>query len=334
VPRELIPNHSAILTEDTFRLMEAILTLSGTYEAGLSTTVVREDGVRPVAIAPRPDGSALFLDRSRAIYSVRPGSDRPVFLSCLPVGIDPSQGIGFHVAGHLAYAAVTIPEAGASSQCRTEIYEFQIEIEGYRQLGRFQLASAECFDAAAFDLQSKRVYLSLDAEEGPELWVAELTEHPPRPKELLDFPAGGPATALHFDSSYRRLFAAQGASGTLWIVSTDTETPRLQFVAGTLGYPLTLEYGRTQQRLYVADAKGNKIWALDCSDHCEEPQVFLDSESLEAPSTMAVALDGTLWLGDLLGQTLMSVAPDGEVTGRIRSLSGTLPAEAETGPSQ
>ena len=332
VPQELIPNHSAILTEDTFRLMEAVLTLSGTYNPGVMTTVVREDGVRPVAVAPRPDGSALFLDRSRAVYSVRPGSERPVFLSCLSPSIDPNQGIGFRVAGHLAYAAVSIPEGGASSKCHTAVYEFQVANDGYRQLGSVPLAGSACFDAAAFDVQGKRVYLGYDGEEGPGLWVADLTQSSPQPQKLLDLPGGTPATALHFDASHRRLFAAQGASGTLWSVQADTETPRLQFVSDRLGYPLTLEYGQGQQRLYVADVRGQRIWALECADRCGDPQVFFDFEDLEVPSSLDVALDGTLWVGDIQSQTLLTIAPDGTVTNRVHSLSGALPVETETGP--
>ncbi|MGB7490198.1 MAG: SMP-30/gluconolactonase/LRE family protein, partial [Thermoanaerobaculia bacterium] len=168
-----------------------------------------------------------------------------------------------------------------------------------------------------------------DGGEGPGLWVADLTQDSPKPEKLLDLPGGTPATALHFDTSHGRLFAAQGASGTLWIVRADTETPRLQFVADTLGYPITLEYGQGQQRLYVADARGQKIWALDCADRCEDPWVFLDSEDLETPSTMAVALDGSLWLGDLQGQALLTISPDGTVTNRVHSLSGSRTVEAE-----
>ena len=136
---------------------------------------------------------------------------------------------------------------------------------------------------------------------------------------------------MHFDTSHRRLFAAQGASGTLWQVRTDTDSPRLQFVAESLGYPLTLEYGNVQQRLYVADAQGKRIWVLDCGEPCGDPQVFLDSEALEAPSTMAVAPDGKLWLGDLQGQTLLTIAPDGTVTNRVHSLSGGQLVETEGG---
>jgi hypothetical protein len=333
VPRELIPNHSAALTEDTFRLIEAILTLSQTYEVGAATTVVREDGVRPVAIVPRPDGSALFLDRLRAVYSVSPDSTRPVFLSCLTESIDPSLGIGFHVAGHLAYAAIVRPEGGASPKCQTEFYEFQVENDGYRQLGRRRFTGSECFRAAAFDAPGKRAYLSLDSDDGPSLWVADLTQNSPKPQKLLDLPGGTPATALLFDASHRRLFAAQGESGTLWMVPVDQETPRLRFVADTLGYPVALGYGRGTQRLYVADARGQRIWSLDCGDQCDEPRVFFDSEALETPSTLAVALDGTLWLGDMQSQTLMTIAPDGRLVSTIRSLSGT-PSATEAASDQ
>ena len=60
--------------------------------------------------------------------------------------------------------------------------------------------------------------------------------------------------------------------------------------------------------------------------------MFLDSEDLEAPSTLEVALDGTLWLGDLRSQTLLTIAPDGTVTSRIHSLTGTPPPSASTDP--
>jgi len=51
------------------------------------------------------------------------------------------------------------------------------------------------------------------------------------------------------------------------------------------------------QRLYLTDAKSQRIWALDSRDRRQEPTVFLDSDSLENPATLAVAPNGTLWLG-------------------------------------
>lgn len=323
VPRELIPNHSQVFTEDTLALIEAVAALSGALERETATVVVREDGVRPVAVVPRPDGSALFLDRSRAIYAVDRDAPRPLFISCLREAVEPSDAIGFHVAGHLAYAALAIPAGGGpGSSCRTEVYEFEVGNLGYRQLGRFQIAGADCFSAAAFDVSGKRAFFSSAGEDGPVLLVADLTKPSPKPVKFVSLPGTRPATVLYFDAAGRRLFAARGTSGELWVVEPDGEHQELRLVAGDLGWPTALGYGKRTNRLYLTDSKLRRIWALDCSDGCGEPSLFLESEALENPSTLAVALDGTLWLGDLEAQTLLAISPEGRIENTIHSLSG------------
>ena len=52
------------------------------------------------------------------------------------------------------------------------------------------------------------------------------------------------------------------------------------------------------------------------------------SDALEHPTTLAVGLDGTVWLGDLQGQTLIAIAPDGTIEGTISSLSGAADSPA------
>lgn len=322
VPQELISGHSDIFSGDILAAIEAIFALSGALETEVTTTVVREDGVRPVAVVPRPDGSALFLDRSRAVYAVRPDSPRPVFLSCLRESIDPGDGIGFHVAGHLAYAALS---RAVGDGCRTEVYEFEVGNEGYRQLSHIRLAGSDCFLAAAFDVPAKRVLLSHTAEDDPGLFEADLTRDLPKPARLLDLPGTLPATALHFDSSAQRLFLAQGENGRLWAVDLAGETPRLDLLADSLGWPIALGFGGRARRLYVSDLEGRQIWTLDCQSRCGEPEILLQSDSLAQPSTLAVALDGTVWLGDLQAQMLLAISPDGRVVRTIRTLSGAPP---------
>lgn len=322
VPRELIPNHSQIFSADTFALVEAALAFSGALEARANNLVVREDGVRPVAVVPRPNGGALFLDRSRAVYAVRPGSTRPIFLSCMRESFDPSDAIGFHVAAHLAYVALVRPAGGTDSRCQTEVYEFVIENDRYRQLSQTRLSGSDCFAAAAFDVPGKQVYLSLEEEGEPGLFVADLSQKSPEPKRFVDFPGARPATVLYFDAAGQRLFAAQGESGELWVVDLEDEVPRPRLVVDTLGWPMALDYGRAAQRLYVTDAKNQNIWALDCRDQCKDPTVFFHAASLKHPTTLSVALDGTLWLGDLEDQTLTTIAPNGSIKNTIYSLSG------------
>ncbi len=85
---------------------------------------------------------------------------------------------------------------------------------------------------------------------------------------------------------------------------------------------MAVAYAPTEKRLYVTDAKERKIWALDCRDRCRQPDVFLESGALRHPITLAVGLDGTIWLGDLTAQTLMAIAADGTIEGTIRTLRG------------
>lgn len=334
-PPELIPNHSDILTDDTFALIEAILPYSGALQEDVTTTLIKEDGVRPVAVVPRVDGGALFLDRSRAVYSLGPDSIHPVFVSCMREELDPSNAIGFHVAANLAYAAVATPVNPEGTRCRTKVFEFEIESEGYRQLNQMRLAGDECYTAAAFDVPGKQVYLSLITEEGPSLHAAEMTEDLPRPRKITFFPGSLPATTLFYEATGRRLFAAQAESGELWAVDPEESEPRVRLLAEDLGWPLALGYSKPAQRLYVTDAKNQRLWSLECSGQCQEPTVFLQSESLENPTTLAVGLDGTLWLGDLRDQTLQTITPQGEVERTVYSFSGAQapsPVPAIPGP--
>ena len=327
-PKELIPNHSEIFTADTFALIEAILPYSGALQEDITTTLVKEDGVRPVAVVPRVDGGALFLDRSRAVYSLSPDSIHPVFVSCMREELDPSNAIGFHVAAHLAYAAITTPTSATGSKCRTEVFEFEIDKESYRQLSHMRLACDECLTAAAFDVPGKRVYLSLISDDGPGLYMADLTEELSRPREVTFLPGTLPATTLFFEATRDRLFAVQAESGELWAVEPSESEPQVRLVAEDLGWPLALGYSKQTQRLFVTDAKNQRLWSLDCSGQCKDPTVFLQSESLENPTTLAVALDGTIWLGDLEDQTLQTITPEGKVERTIHSLSGNpLPSK-------
>lgn len=326
VPRELIPNHSDIFTPTTYALVEAALGFSGALAEDNSTRVVREDGVRPVAVVPRPDGGALFLDRSRAVYGLSAGSTRPVFLTCMRESLDPDEAIGFHVAANLAYAVISRPDGGPAAKCHTEVFEFEIGKDGYQQRNHIEVPGTDCFSAAAVDVPDKHLYLVAPRETGSRLFEVDLTEDPPRPEEFLDVPGVEPATDMYFESSRKRLFIAQGRVGTLWELSLGDDAPKLRRADDGLGWIAALGFDRGAQRLYVTDAKNQRIWALDCRGECKDPTVFLQSDSLRNPITLAVALDGTLWLGDLQEQTLMTIAPDGSVKTKIHSLSGAEPS--------
>lgn len=326
VPPELIPDHSEIFTVDTYGLIEAILGFSGALQEDITTTLIKEDGVRPVAVVPRTDGGALFLDRSRAVYALDPGSVHPVFVSCIREELDPSRAIGFHVAAHLAYAAMRRPLNASGDRCRTDIFEFEIEKASYRLLSQRRLSSDQCFAAAGFDVPDKRIFLSTTDEGQPIVMAADMTEESPGPEKLAAIPGTLPPTALFFESTRSRLFAAQAESGELWMVDLQGSAASVTLVSNRIGWPLAIGYSKQTRELYVTDAKNQRIWSFDCSADCREPEVFFQSQSLKNPTTLSVGLDGKLWLGDLENQTLQTIRPDGSVALTIRSLSGaTMP---------
>jgi hypothetical protein len=323
VPRDLIPDHSTVLTEDTFSLLEAVLVLSGTYDADTRTVVEREDGVRPLAIVPRPNGTALFLDRSRGVYAVERGSGRPIFLSCLTESVDPSDAVGFHVAGNLAYTVLsTRLGAPSEARCLTRLYEFEIADDGYRLLSIERFEGRECPSAAAVDVPGKRAFLTYDTPDGPLLRVADLKQKSPQPRDLLALSGRRSPTALYYDAAGTRLFTAQAGNGELWSVDLADEIPSQRRIDYDVGSPRALAFDRTEHRLYVTDSLARTLWALDCSGACGQPRALLRSEALQNPTTLAVGLEGTIWLGDLQAQTLMALSRDGEIEGTIRSLSG------------
>ncbi len=324
-PKELIPNHSEIFSTDTFKLVEAALAFSGALQADATTTVVREDGVRPVAIVPLPNGAALFVDRSRGVYAVGAKSSRPVFLSCLTEGDDPSDAIGFHVAGNLVYVVLTTSAGAPGSKCQTEVKEFQLEPGGYQQIEESRIDRPDCFDAAAIDVPGKRVFLSLSGSEKSGLYVADLSRESPGATKWMDLPGDLPATKLYYDPEAHRLFSAQGETGQIWVMDPDSDPPHLTLLDEPLGSAVALDYDRVTRKLYVTDSKNEKIWVLDCQGQCTTPTVFLESTSLKNPTSISVGPDGTLWLGDLVNQTLTAYAPDGTIKNSITSLARASP---------
>ncbi len=318
VPRQLIPDHGTIFTDDTIALVNAIFELTGMLKTGTATALVREDGVRPVAVVPRLDGTVLLLDHSRRLYAVRRDSPRPIFLGCFSEDFDPSDAIGLRVAGESAVVAGrrrvgSAPEA----RCQTTVYRFRTLADSYRAGRVKRISGSECFAAATFDLLDRRIYLS--SEDAPVIFIADLEDRGAKPQVLATLPGSDPLGALHFEASGPRLFALQGAEGTLWEVDLRTDPPESRVLSSRLGRPSALAFDAGRQRLYVTDAAGGRIWAVDCQGPCGEPRLLLETGLLVNPAALEVGIDGTLWVGDPEAKLLLAIAPQGQIVWSLPS---------------
>ncbi|MGB3564439.1 MAG: SMP-30/gluconolactonase/LRE family protein, partial [Thermoanaerobaculia bacterium] len=324
VPPQLIPGHSGFFTEDTLRLIGAIVLISGALESDSKTQIVRDSGVRPNRLAVMPDGRVLVADASRQIYAVDTSSPVPVPLGCVPQLADPSASIGFNSKGRLAYGAMSQLSSASSRKGGTDyqtlVMPFVLE-EGDPVVGKpLQIRGKERFVAAAFDIDGQRVFLS--GTDGKVIYVADLTHKKPTPELWLDVESEGLISALHYDNSSGSLYAAGAEEGVLYRLTEHGEGPLPTLIADSLGWPVGLAIDADRGRLYVGDAKGKQIWRIDCpaAAECSEPSTFIRSELFVRPKDLEVAPDGTVWIADREGKVIVAVSPDGEVLQTITEL--------------
>ena len=321
VPRSLIPDHSDIFGVNTIRLMAALVRSTGALEPDSRTVLVRETGLRPVALSVRPTGELVFAEGSRRIYALPVGASTPVFLSCLPEDVDPADGIGFFRTGDTVTAVISrlIDEADKEKQAkyRTELLNISLSKGGFRKAKPGRLAGSMQFVAATGDPVGRKLYLATQDE----IYVADLTEGRPEAKPLVRIDVQ--PERLYFDPTKEQLFAIDSENGRLYLVDLRAETPQVRMVAEGLGWPADVIVAPTDGRIYISDTKDKQIWRLECDDvRCTKPEVFARSDAFRAPSRLAAAPDNTLWVTDPKARKIFALWPDGEIRQTISSLTG------------
>ena len=328
VPKELIPNHSDIFGVNTLRLMRALVQATGVLDPNSRTVLVRETGLRALGLTVRSNGELVFGEQSRRLYALPAGSSTPVFLSCIPVGIDPADAIGFFGSGDVVTVVINrLTDIGGkdkddkitAEKYRTELLDISLTKGGFREAKPGRFAGSMRFFAATGDAATGNVYLAAKDE----IYVADLSEHLPEPKPLVRIDV--PPARMAFDGTNKRLFTVDSGTGRLYLVDLRTETPQVRLVADGLGWPADIVVAPTDGRIYVADTKHKQIWRLDCDDiRCTKPEVFARHDAFRTPSRLAVAPDNTVWLADPKAQKIFALGPDGEIRQTISSLGGEV----------
>jgi pimeloyl-ACP methyl ester carboxylesterase len=327
VPKQLIPGHSGFFTEDTLRLIGAIIMISGALETDSPTEVVRESAVRPTRLAVLPDGRVLVADSSRRIYEVDKSSPTPVSHGCLPELADPSSSIGFDIKGTKGWGAVSRLSSKSTRKGGTEYETLVVPFvlgEGALVVEKpLQIRSTKRFAAAAFDVDGQRVFLS--GIDGQVIYVADLSLKKPTPELWLEVKSEGVINDLHYDNTSGALYASGGEDGALYRLTEQGEGPLPTLVGGSLGLPVGMAVDEERGRLFVGDAKGKQIWRIDCpvSGACAEPRSLVATELFVSPTDLDVAADGTVWVADREGEVIVALSPDGEILQTITE----LPAE-------
>ncbi len=324
VPRQLIPGHSGFFTEDTLRLIAAIIDMSGAVEADARTELVREAGVRPNKLEIMPDGRVIVADASRRLYEVSAADSTPVLYGCVPALAEPTHTIGLALEGQGGFGARSQP-TGKSTRKGTDEYKtvfapVTLTEDGVETGKLIELDSDEQFVAAAFDLENRRVFLS--GVDGKIIYLADLSQKKPTAVLWLRVEDEGIISDLHYNNKTGALYAAGGKDGVLYRLTEQGEGPIPTLIARSLGWPVGMSVDVERRRIFVGDARGKQIWRIDCPDEdsCEEPRVLIQDDIFRSPSEIDVAADGTVWVADRSAGLVVALSPEGEVLQKITDL--------------
>ena len=323
VPKSLIPDHSDIFGLDTVRLIQALIVGTGVLEPDSRTVLVRETGIRPLALGVGPlSGDLVFAEQSGSFYTLPKGSSVPSFLACTPPGIDPAQVIAaFGDRGSASFIVNQAIDSGGKREqqaYRTELVRLSLLEGGFKPAERKRFGGSRRFVTASADPVREKIYLATKDE----IYVADLSQPRPEPA-LLVRTDGGKLNRITFDANGNRLLALDSEGGRLYIVNLDAAEPELRLGATALGRPVYITIDPSDSMLYIADNQGRQIWRLECDNRtCVPPQVFVRSSAFRTPSRLALTPDGTLWVGDLEAQKIFAIGPDGNIHQTISSLAG------------
>jgi hypothetical protein len=271
---------------------------------GEMTTSKEEPGLRPVALSFSKAGDLFLLDASGRVMVIsrsdQSGTPRVIAtfssswqVSDLAVGGTDGQD---HV-----FIIVT---QGNLSQI------MQYSVDGRFETSWFQIGplSGVCTDRSS-------VYAAS--------WSAGFVYRqpfsaPPKiaPKPFYRFLNMRSIGSLAWDPVGNVLFAADLQTGSVTALHLESMQP--QSLADGLGQITALNYDSKGRKLYVVDGAGRTVWSVNTAVKHPKPATVLKSDQFRIPSAIAVAEDGTLWIGDPEAHALFQFSPNGKNTQPLR----------------
>ncbi len=312
VPTSILPDHGGVFDAEVQELMGALIVITGALTPDVRTVMVREDGVRPLAVvqAPGDPESVLFLDRSRRIYRVSP-DDGTTFFACMPPAASAVENsLGFSQAGRVLYLSrQTPPDAPAQ---RLEVIRLRLLDDDVAVEARHELETSGRLAIATFDVSKEKVFVAL--ADSPRIEVASLADKRPTLKHLVSVGGLASIALLHYEPSGNQLFVSDGVDKIIRIDLSRAEL-RSEVVATGLGFPTAMAFDPALERLYVA-TREKGIWQIGCSEHCTERATFSTTPELINPLALAVTPKGTVWVGDAKAHMLLDFSQSGDLLDR------------------
>ena len=271
---------------------------------GELTVSKEEAGLRPVALSFSKTGDLFVLDADGRVM-VFPRSDqsgRPRVIATLSSSWQVSDlAVGGTDGEDHVFIIVT---QGNLSQI------MQYSVDGKFETSWFQIGplSGVCTDRSS-------VYAAS--------WSAGFVYRqpfsaPPKtsPKPFYRFLNMRSIGSLAWDSVANVLFAADLQTGS--VTALQLESMQSQALADGLGQITALNHDSKGRILYVVDGAGRTVWSVNTAAKNPKPATVVKSDQFRIPSAIAVADDGTLWIGDPEAHALFQFSKTGKNTKPLR----------------
>lgn len=313
VPTSVLPNHGHVFGADLQDLLLALVVVTGSIEPGARTVMVRENGVRPLAMTRRNDGQpgVFFLDRSRRIYQVTPG-DTARFYACLPGEASAVENsLGFQQLGDTVLLSRLGQRFGEAGDEKVDVLRMRLLDDDAMVDRRFHIDVESRPAAIAFDVAGSRAFIA--DSRVPRITVAHLEAKHVAAEAVASLGGLASVVLLHYEPDGDQLFASDGV-GTVVRLPLAAASSHTEVVAQGLELPTAIAFDPERRRLFVA-TRGHRLWVYDCPERCGPGRVFAENSSLINPTSVVITHDGVVWIGDFEAQTILCYSPEGRFLG-------------------
>jgi hypothetical protein len=268
-----------------------------------SRTTDKEEGAfRPVALSVSKTGNLFILDASGKVLVMAPS--------------DPTGARRVIAQFSTSWQASDLAVGNIDGQDHIFIILTQgnlSQIMQYSLDGKFETSWSQIGPLSGVCTDSRSVYAAS--------WSAGFVYRqpfstPPKntPKPFYRFLNMRSIGSLAWDPVGNVLFAADLSTGG--VTALDTQSMESRVLVDGLGQITALNYDASSRRLFIVDGAGRTVWSINTAAKNPKPQSAAKSHEFRIPSAVAIAGDGTLWVGDPEAHALFafsSNAPNGQL---------------------
>lgn len=267
--------------------------------------------LKPIALLPNGAGELLVLDSRRGIFAldIRSGKVRTL------------------VSGFGVFSAVDMTASPVASDgsilVTISLYKpdgvlsrvIRFNAAGKRS-GEWGWSAAERVmpSGIAIDPGNRIAYVA--NSQRPEIYRLDLSRPSSRPVSFLTVRGAKALGPMVLDARRSRLLVADPVRGT--VHSVDLAGKGSTTFLKDLGEPYALLIDSAADRLYIADASGERILTANLAEGAAVAKTYAKLKSFSDPHALALGADGALWVGDEKEEAVFLVSREGTL---IRTIS-------------